>query len=170
MLDNFSKVVVANTIVPMDELLDYLGVDYQGVPGSLRCPIHNPNEVHPSARIYEERKSVYCFACSRQFYPVDIASAVLGIDRVLAAEQLLIAWGYDDSKPLDLAEIRRNSPDPEMLLYHDFIEQALLRKRGILPLQVYRSKITQVDAFKQELITLPASERYAAVDFFVRKL
>ena len=64
-LPEFNDLIeMANEAVSMRRIYDFFHLDYRRSDGNTqcRCPFHG-EDIHPSARIYEETNSWFCFTC-----------------------------------------------------------------------------------------------------------
>jgi len=99
----FNAIDKANEICAVDKVLsDVAKVEIpehvEGRTGKLYCPFgefyHSDNGQEPTVRLYTESNSAFCFRCNQTFYPVSLASAVLGVSKTKAAWFLLELVGF----------------------------------------------------------------------------
>lgn len=66
----------------------------RGGPQQIRCPIHKGGqETSPSARIYEDTDSIYCFTCHKSWDGVALIAEARGIEYREAAVQMRAKFG-----------------------------------------------------------------------------
>ncbi len=156
-------VFVANRLVPLTEVLDRLGLEYRGVPGAMRCPVHKLGmEDKPSATIYEDN-SIYCFNCARQYGPVDVWAAHRGASPADAAHTLLDLFDVPAAARYEAAAHLTLPPRKTVSASNtDYLEHHLLEHRGHCDLSRYREwcrRIQQVPAMLSELPTVDHERR-----------
>ena len=71
---------IANDAVPFRHLYDFFKLDYRRADGSTqcRCPFHGVDR-HPSARIYEDTNSWFCFTCGFAKTPLFFFKSMMGL-------------------------------------------------------------------------------------------
>lgn len=141
------EIYLADNGVKASTVLAWLGVTIYGLPTQLRCPIHSGgNERHPSARIYEDDKFVWCYNCFKQFKPSEIWAFRQGCDRDKAAADILNRAPLDPNFRAELIQALENyekAPSIEHLGPEFFLEQSL-KKRFKVPYEEYRDWLTKV--------------------------
>jgi hypothetical protein len=164
---------VANQAVPMTALLDALGVPHRGAPGSLSCPVHGKLEGDrkPSARLYEDDRTCWCFACSRQYTTVDVAGAIRGKGLLEACAWILAKWPVDDIRRVEiLVERSAEAVRPRRVVETESLERSLLEFRGLADFAAYRSWAKDLDIFSVEIASIPVADRGEAAGYYRRRM
>lgn len=76
-----------------------------GRPQQVHCPMHNDSS--PSARVYPESNSGYCWTCQEAFGPSRLVADAESIHIVRAAHLLAARLGIDTRPDADLSEFRQ---------------------------------------------------------------
>lgn len=75
-----------------------------GRPQQVHCPLHNDST--PSARVYPDSNSGYCWTCQESFGPTRLAAEAEGIHIYAAARLLAQVYSIDLTPDADLSEFR----------------------------------------------------------------
>lgn len=145
-------IVVADGTVPLVQVLDFLRVDYQNIPGAIRCPIHKGGgETKPSARIYEDNR-IFCHTCNTQYGPVDVWSSRRGISKAESAKQLLERWVPSEEKKTEiLSEFTAPEKTDNTFAFYREAERSLMDYRHRVPLEKWRVWTRKLDEFREGL-------------------
>lgn len=76
-----------------------------GKASQVHCPMHNDST--PSARVYPDSNSGYCWTCQKSFGPIALTASQEGIGWSAAAEMLARRHGVDITPGSDLGEFHR---------------------------------------------------------------
>ena len=154
-------IYLADNGIKASTVLEWLGVTLHGLPSQLRCPVHSGgNEKHPSARIYEDDRFVWCYNCFKQFKPSEIWAFRKGMDREVAAQDILRRAPLDPNFRAELIkalEDYEKAPPIEGLEGAFFLEQALKKKHKV-PFQEYREWLLRIRVLEKSCKELSREE------------
>ena len=85
----------ANT-VSIYEVLRHYGVDVPEQTVSIPCPVHRDRR--PSARVYRDTNSIYCWTCQQSWTPVTFVAVKDGITRDQAIEVIERTFGRGEAQ------------------------------------------------------------------------
>ncbi len=118
---------IANEGVPFRHVYDYFKLDYRRSDGSTqcKCPFHGVDR-HPSARIYEDTNSWFCFTCGFSKTPLFFYKSMMGLPLTDSVAEFLATFRKDilNSYP-DLADETFSADD---------VRNAYLKHLGSAPL------------------------------------
>lgn len=167
-----AEIIIADKIVPLDELLTLVGHPFTEIPGSIRCPVHaGGQETRPSAKIYGKYDTLYCFACNRQYGASDIAASYWGLTREEAATKLLELWPPTEAQRQAILRDAKAEQQPTLdSLLESKLELTLKRYRGRVPLERYRTWAKALNEFRQNLTTFRKEYHQLTVHSFLERL
>ena len=171
-MNDFQRILIADESVSITDLLDHLGIEYRSIPCSIPCPVHisvhtGGTEMHPSARVYEDNRRLWCYTCGKQFAPTEIYAAVRGVLRSVAAREISQEW----SIPSDQAQaIIKESRTPKKTNVSKALlssaENTLIQYRHRVPLGVYRVWAARVDELAEVLSPQKIDDQKRALNAF----
>ena len=134
------QAAIFNERVDVFRLYDALGLSYQGERTQQTvCPNPAHRDTHPSARLYAETRSVYCWTCQRSWDVVGLVRLRLGGSLEEALVWLQARFGVPTStipgapRPVSLAGVA------------DHVERAVLAARDTLGRARYVRYLTALD-------------------------
>lgn len=162
-LNPLQEIAVADAFPPMEEILNYLHIPYQSIPGQISCPVHKlGGETRKSARLYED--GLYCFTCLRQYRPTEIWASVRVVERFEAAREINRIWVADPETVerviKDLNVPRKASLDQSLV---SFVEGCLREYKHRVPLGLYRAWALRIDSLPEFLIGVRREDRRSKV-------
>jgi hypothetical protein len=165
-------IIVADQTASMKEVLTELNYSIWKVPLQISCPVHKlGQEDRPSARIYEDDKSVYCFYCIAQYKATEVWAAMKSVDRDVAAAAILEKWPVEEGVAQGVLR-RAQSPYKARIeeVYEGVLERHLINYRGIVEFSVYRKWAKACDEFMIFLKTLPSENKELAIESFIMRM
>lgn len=165
-------VVVADHSASMKAVLTELGYDIWKVPLQIACPVHKlGQETRPSARIYEDDRTVWCFSCVVQYTVTQVWSAMRNVDREVAAEIILTKWPVEDDQAQEVLRRIQVPYRPSLEgVYRGFLERHLISHRGVAKFEKYRQWAKACDEFMVFIGTIPKENREVAIQSFVERM
>jgi hypothetical protein len=165
-------IIVADHSASMKAVLTELGYDIWKVPLQIPCPVHKlGQETRPSARVYEDDKTVWCFYCVVQYTATQVWSAMRDVDREVAAGAILGLWpveGEEAQRVLRRAQVPYR-PSLEGI-YRAVLERHLIGHRGIAEFSKYCKWARACDDFMTFIGTVPKEHQEVAVQSFVERM
>lgn len=171
-MDRWQSVVVADQAIPMNQVLDLFGIQYYGIPGQVRCPVHKlGQETSPSAKLYDDNKTVFCFTCNKQYNVSQVAEAQWGIKRADAATRLLDRFPVPEGTVQEiLQQVSKPKAKPFNFALVDFLEQSLLAYRFRVPLELYHEWAKKLTELQQSIGSDNNLEQEQVVRLFVSRM
>lgn len=126
----------------MKLMLDY-GVDFVYSPkgaheAQYRCPFHGRDN-KPSARLYTETKSCWCWKCHKKWDVIDFVRDKENLNYVQALLFLIGKYRLDTSSIPDMPALKLEEPKEYTATEIDFIrlKEKIRLHKGMLPLDKY---------------------------------
>lgn len=88
-----------NQKVDIFDVLDHLGVNHngRGIDSQISCPVHKDGqETSPSAKVYYQNNSVYCFTCHRTYRAVNLVIERLNLSLPQAVDYIQSKFKISD--------------------------------------------------------------------------
>jgi hypothetical protein len=165
-------IVVADHFASMKAVLTELGYDIWKVPLQISCPVHKlGQETRPSARIYEDDKTVWCFSCVEQFRATQVWAAMRDVDRGAAGGAILRIWPVEEAQAQEVLR-RAQAPYRPSLggIYRAVIERHLVGHRGSAEFRKYRKWAKACDDFMVFINTVPKEHQEIALQSFIERM
>ena len=162
-------IAVADATVSMSAVLEMHGFHLRGLPCQIPCPVHKRGqEQKPSARLYADDRTVWCYTCLRQYGVTDVHAAQRGIKKAEAARDLLDKWPTTPEKIREISKLV-TLPKKKTLAENvrAILEDALIQRRGKVPFERYRELAKRTDQICEALPNLPEDEQVPAVQAFL---
>ena len=165
-------IIVADHSASMKTVLTELGYDIWKIPLQIPCPVHKlGQEARPSARVYEDDKTVWCFYCVVQYTATQVWSAMRDVDREVAAGAILARWPVDGARAQEVLRRAQVPYRPSLEgVYRGFLERHLLGHRGVANFDKYRQWAKACDDFMVFIGTVPKEHREIALQSFVERM
>jgi len=174
-VETWQRIAIADETIQMTKVLDLFGIIHHQLPSQIPCPVHGTfgpgTETKPSARVYPEDTTVYCYTCGCQYSVTQVAAAQWGIQRGKAAERLLNRWPADEETAAaalrDRTKPKVTLPDQALLA---FAEKTLKQYRGRGDLDLYRHWAKRTDGLFEANRGRPIEEQKKLLKHFLRQM
>lgn len=165
-------IIVADHSASMKAVLTELGYDIWKIPLQIPCPVHKlGQETRPSARIYEDDKTVWCFYCVVQYRVTQVWAAMRDVDRDVAAGAILGHWPVDGDRAQEVLRRAQVPYRPSLDgVYRAVLERHLISHRGVADFSKYRKWAKACDDFMVFVGTVPKDHREVAIQSFVERM
>jgi hypothetical protein len=166
------NIIIADCSSSMKDVLTELGYDIWKVPIQVACPVHKMGEEsRPSARLYEDDKSIWCFYCVSQYRPTEVWGAIKQISRDEAATAILRKWPVTEEAAGQILRRARIPDHPQLPdIYFATLERHLLEYRGLAAFEEYRKWCKAIDDFSDFLRTIPEQSQEVTLISFIERM
>jgi hypothetical protein len=165
-------IIVADHSASMKAVLTELGYDIWKIPLQIPCPVHKlGQETRPSARIYEDDKTVWCFFCVVQYRATQVWSAMRDVDREVAAGAILGRWPVEENWAQEVLRRAYVPYRPSLRgVYRGVLERHLISHRRVAKFDKYRRWAKACDDFLVFIETVPEEHQQVAIQSFVERM
>jgi hypothetical protein len=165
-------IIVADNSASMKAVLTELGYDIWKIPLQIPCPVHKlGQETRPSARVYEDDKTIWCFYCVMQYRVTEVWAAMRDVDRDVAAGAILGLWPVEENRA---QEVLRKAQVPVRRslegVYRAVLDRHLISHRRVTEFSKYRKWAKACDDFMVFIGTVPKEHQEVAIQSFVERM